>query len=339
MKNRFITGFFALTAIVVLIIDTKTAITGAQDGVQLCLTTVIPSLLPFFVLTILTTASLVGTKSKILRPLEKVCKMNKGSGVLLVTGLIGGYPTGAQCVADAYKEGAISRENAIRLLSFCSNAGPAYIFGILSSQFTCSAAPWLLWGIHILSCLAVATMIPGNYTDEQVTITHQKMNLMDAVNKAGRNIAKVCVWVIIFRVIVAFLDRWILWYFDPSASVLICGILELTIGGTELICISAEGLRFVICSVLLGFGGICVVLQTSAVIGNLPISAYIKGKIMQAFFSLIFSVAVQFYLMSGTDQMHIGPQFIIILTATAAIFLFFSLKNKIKYSNIRLSGV
>ena len=43
-----------------LILDGRTAIDGARQGIELCLRTVIPSLFPFFVLSILLTSSLLG---------------------------------------------------------------------------------------------------------------------------------------------------------------------------------------------------------------------------------------------------------------------------------------
>lgn len=339
MKGRFRTGFFAAVAMIIVILDTKTAITGAKEGLTLCITTVIPSLLPFFVLTILVTSTLVGIKTAALKPLERICKMSEGTGILMLTGLIGGYPTGAQCVADTYRRGAISRDNAIRLLSFCSNAGPSYIFGILAVHFSSPAAPWLLWGIHILSCIIVAMALPGDFGTEEVTLSTQNVSFISAVERAGKNIAKVCVWIILFRVVIAFLERWILWYADPNTSVLFCGILELTIGGTELGCISTEGLRFIVCSIMLGFGGICVVLQTGSVIGDLPVTAYIKGKIMQAFISLFLSFGVQFCLMTGTDRIEFSPIHTGIMALFFVLFFIFTVKIKNKCSIMRITGV
>lgn len=328
MKKRYFIGFFAAIAMIVVILDTKTAILGAKVGLTLCITTVIPSLLPFFALTGLVTGSLVGIKSSVLRPLEQVCRMSEGTGVLLLTGLIGGYPTGAQCVADAYRQCTISRGNAKRLLTFCSNAGPSYIFGILALQFSAPSAPWLLWGIHILSCIAVAIISPGDYRNEEVSLVPQNLSFISAVERAAKNMAKVCMWVILFRVFIAFVDRWVLWYFDPCGVVLLSGILEITIGGTELTCISIEGLRFVVCSLLLGFGGVCVVLQTSSVIGDLPITSYMKGKLIQAFISLVLSLGVQFYLMPTGDRLEFAPINILVLGLISTFFTVFLLKSK-----------
>lgn len=339
MKRTLRTGIFASTAMLILILDTKTAIIGAQDGIQLCIRTVIPSLLPFFVLTSLLTGSMTGMHSRILRPVERLCRMSSGSGVLLITGLLGGYPAGAQGVADAYRRGQISKENAHRLLGFCSNAGPAFIFGILAGQFSSPAAPWLLWGIHIFSCVAVAALFPGNFQKETVRLSRQEVTLIKAVERSGKNMAKVCLWIILFRVLIAFLDRWFLWYFDPEAGVLLSGLLELTIGCTELACISQEGLRFVICSAALGFGGICVAMQTGSVAADLGLASYIKGKTMQSLFSMILALVVQYFLLTGTDRVAISFVHSTVLIGISALFFVFLRKNKNNDSNLAAIGV
>ena len=44
------TGFAAGAAMLMLILDGRTALTGAAEGIDLCIRTVIPALFPFFVL-------------------------------------------------------------------------------------------------------------------------------------------------------------------------------------------------------------------------------------------------------------------------------------------------
>ena len=48
-QRRRLTGIFSALGFLMLILDSKTAISGAADGVELCLRTVIPALFPFFV--------------------------------------------------------------------------------------------------------------------------------------------------------------------------------------------------------------------------------------------------------------------------------------------------
>ena len=46
-RNQLWTGLTGAAGMLVLILDAKTALAGAKEGIQLCLYTVIPSLFPF----------------------------------------------------------------------------------------------------------------------------------------------------------------------------------------------------------------------------------------------------------------------------------------------------
>ena len=72
------TGIAAFTAMLVLILDTKTAIAGAREGITLCLVTAIPSLFPFFVLSGLINSCFVGKPIPALRPLGRLCGVQEG---------------------------------------------------------------------------------------------------------------------------------------------------------------------------------------------------------------------------------------------------------------------
>ena len=85
----------------VLILDAKTALSGAAAGVELCIRTVIPSLFPFFFLSVMLTATLVGRALPPLRWLGRLLRLPEGAECIYITGLLGGYPVGAQNIAVA----------------------------------------------------------------------------------------------------------------------------------------------------------------------------------------------------------------------------------------------
>ena len=98
--RKILPGLFAAAGMVVLILDSRTALMGASEGVALCLKTVIPSLFPFFILSGILSGSLMGLEFPILRPIGRVLGMPNGSEMLLVSGFLGGYPVGAKAVRD-----------------------------------------------------------------------------------------------------------------------------------------------------------------------------------------------------------------------------------------------
>lgn len=287
-----LTGGFAFLGILILILDGKTALYGAQSGITLCIRTVIPSLFPFFLLSILLTGTLSGMHLPVLRPITKLLGMPEGTEALLITGFLGGYPTGAQSVASAYHRQLINKQNANKLLSFCNNAGPAFLFGMVGPMFSNRITPWILWFIHMGSALLAALLQPV-YVSAPVHLPHKKtISLPEAMTTSIFITATVCGWIILFRVILAFLDSWVLWLFSPVVQVVIYGLLELSNGCCMLASVPSPELRFVLCSGMLAWGGFCVTLQTQSVTEGLSMGSYLKGKLLQTLFSLLLSASV-----------------------------------------------
>lgn len=322
-KQRFFLGIAAFTGMLILILDGQTALQGAQQGIELCVKTVVPSLFPFFILSGLLTNAFLGVQSGFLRPLGLLCRIPKGAESLLITGFLGGYPVGAQCVAGAWRSGQLDRAQAERMLGFCSNAGPAFLFGIVSVMFPGKINGWVLWLIHILSALLTAAVLPGR-SDGTVRISREAhASLSDAMTSSLKVMGSVCGWVIFFRIIIVFLDKWLLWIFSPDIRVALICLIELSNGCCSLNMISSEEFRFVICSVMLALGGLCVTMQTISVTHGLSLHYYIPGKLLQALFSAVLAIA---YL----HQM--GSACILILLFFVVLFLIIQKKSSFPQS-------
>lgn len=317
-RKKVIGGILAGCAMMVIILDTKTALLGAQGGLQLCIQTVIPSLFPFLLLSGVIKNSLLGLSISSLRPIGKICKIPAGSESLLAIGMLAGYPAGAQIVADAYKDDELPLPAARRMLGFCSNAGPAFLFGILSPLFENKGAVWLLWGIHIISALIVGCLLPENGGADCVIEQDNSVTLPQALEKAVKTMAIICGWVITFRIILAFCTRWFLWRFPIAVQVLFSGFLELSNGCILLKELPNDGIRFVIAGAMLAFGGLCVCMQTTSVTATTGTGFYFPGKILQMFISILLCCLLQPVVMPST-QVFVLPAsaFFILLLLTA----------------------
>lgn len=284
-------GLFAGCGLLILIFDSRRALLGAASGVELCIKTVIPALFPFFVLSMLLTDSLIGSAPYPVKIVTQFLGIPKAAAPALIPSVLGGYPVGAKCIGDLYQKRQISREEAQRLLAFSNLAGPSFLFGMVSAFFPEQKMLWLLWLIQLTSAALTAMVFPSegksDFKQPEKMKTENTMIL-----SAAKAMAMVCCWVILFRMVITFFSGWFLWMFPVWVQVLIMGFLELTNGCCELLLISDLQLRFVMCACMLSFGGICVLLQTASVIKGLSLKGYIKGKILQTFFSLAMSAAV-----------------------------------------------
>jgi spore maturation protein SpmB len=318
---------FAAIGLFVIIMDTGSAIQGAREGIDICIRTLIPTLLPFFVISGYFCSALSGKSLPILSPILKFCGIPKGIDALLIVGLLGGYPVGAQTITDTFSKGLIEKEQARRLLGFCNNAGPAFVFGVAGSVFNDVRIPWCLFSILILSSLLTGYMLPNKCGEDQITVYHHEQDFVETFEKSLKAIAKVCGWVIIFRVLYKIIERWALWLLPVSAQILISGILEISNGCCALTDVSTTGLRFILCAFILSFGGLCVYLQTKSVTGSLGTGYYFPGKIIQSMISVILAILLQRLLFEPYNRVPLS-------TAIAPIFFLviyiFVIKNNQK---------
>ena len=122
------------------------------------------------------------------------------------------------------------------------------------------------------------------------------MTFAQAMDRSIRVMATVCGWVILFRTIIAYLERWFLWMIPSWGQVLVKGTLELANGCCSLMHIESEAMRFVIASGLLSIGGICVAMQTASVSEKLGMGLYLPGKLLQTLLSIILAGITQYFL-------------------------------------------
>ena len=290
--QQLMAGISGFTGILILILDGKTAIHGAAEGINLCIQTIIPALFPFFLFSILLTGSFVGSPLPILRPIGKLFRIPKDAESILIASFLGGYPVGAQAISVAYRNGQLAKGDAQRMLAYCSNAGPSFLFGIIAFMFPGAKDPWILWAVHILSAWMVSRLFSEPSSDAKSG--KSGIAISTAMTSAVKTMAYVCGWVVLFRVILAFVDRWFFFMMNTPWQIAISGILELSNGCCGLNQIENTALRFAICSGMLALGGICVTMQTASVTHGLSIKYYLIGKLLQCMFSLILSLSYIF---------------------------------------------
>lgn len=340
MGKRSVLGLIALGAMVLLIVDSQLMIQSAAEGIRICLTTVIPSLFPLFVLSLFATNNLPGEQLRILRPIMRLCNIPEGGEHVLLLGLIGGYPVGAMTVSEAYERKMIVKGTAQRLLGFCNNAGPAFIFGIVGPLFTNASVCWILWGIHLLSAIITGILLPGRTYVPAIKYTSKPVGLATTLERSIRSLAVVCGWVVMFRILIKLFHDKIGWRLPELANTVIAGIMELSNGCIALKTEPKEAIAFILASGMLSFGGVCVFLQTVSVVNGLGTGLYIPGKIIQASLSVMLSCLVSPLLFSE----FIGPTllFVILLCCIFVLITALILLNrekavaflrKIMYSN------
>ena len=155
--------YMAAMGLSILILDTKTVSYGASQGINLCVSSVIPSLFPFIFMSSLLVDALRTKPIPLVQWVAHRLEFPAETIYCMIVGLVGGYPTGAACVAEHYRKGELDKPQAEMMLGFCSHAGPAFLFGIASAFFSKQLA-FLAWIVHILSALVTCLLLPRAHT-------------------------------------------------------------------------------------------------------------------------------------------------------------------------------
>ena len=278
---------------VLLLCRPADAAAAVQNGLRLCVGTVIPSLFPFFVVISLLLQlgladGLQGLCAPVMRPLFHM----RGVCVLpLLAGLLGGYPSGAKTAAELYRQGQISRQEAELLLGFCDNCGPAFLLGyagagVLGSQ---RAGIWL-FGIHIAAALLTGMLLCRVQRDRGPGLLRSSLPvkpvslpqaLTGSVSGAAASMMNICAFVVLFRVLAALMPGQI-----PGA---LLGTLEMVTGMAAL---EPGQAGFIAAAAMAGWGGLSVHCQAMSVAEGLRFRWHWVGKAVQAVISGVLAAGV-----------------------------------------------
>lgn len=282
MKYALTAVLFAITAM----FPTQAA-EGVKNGLELCLSMVIPSLFPLMFCSLLLMRT--GLAQKISKPFSKVFgklfALPECAGFVLFAAMCGGYPAGAAAVKELYNRNALSKEQAERLAYIAVSAGPAFVLGAVGGSIYKSSAA----GVLLLGTLCVSVVITGvivtafakKETVSQGIITENSTNENAFVTTAldsARTLLSVCVFVVLFACLLSLGDALginnllcrlltLAGLPETTAQALIPTFLEVS-GG----CVAASKAGFPLVAFALGFGGLSVHFQIFSVLGDIPVN-------------------------------------------------------------------
>ena len=157
----YLYGGAAAVLALLLLIRGDAAAQGVRDGIDLCVTSVIPALFPFFAASqLLVSLGAAEALGRAAGPLfRRLFGMDGAGAAAYLLGLIGGYPLGAKTAESLVRQGLLTPEDGALLLTFCNNAGPAFILGIAGSGvFRSSRAGVWLYLIHAAAATATGLL-------------------------------------------------------------------------------------------------------------------------------------------------------------------------------------
>lgn len=289
----------------------KYTFNAAKEGLLLWSNVIVPSLLPFIIISnLIIRFDIVKYISIIFKPIMRyVFRLPGVAGYAWVLGMLSGYPMGSKITADLLENNYITKKQAQHLLAFCNNASPMFVLGFVSVGILDVGQ----LGFYLLFILYTASILTGfiyrfiyypssNYNQTQ--LNQKKYKLINThKNKTAFEIFDNCVidsidlivkiggYVIFFSIILSLVS------FFPIHNILIkntiLGTVEIS-NGISLISKtdSLLELKIVLVNTIIAFGGFSVHAQTASVLQktNLSIFKYILAKGINAFITFILTL-------------------------------------------------
>lgn len=271
---------------------------------------VLPVLFPFFVFTNIIVMLSDFKPNKIDKVFSKIYKTPNGASSIYFLSVLSGYPVGAKLVSGYYFKGSINKQQAENMLSFCSVSGPMFMLGTVGVCIFGSKK----FGLIILCSNIIASLINGLFyckknSSKDTVPSHEKSDniLSKSVYESMINILLVGAYICLSFLLIDMLQNLGILKFISNTicrvtnnrvtrdivESLLVGIIEITRGCLNLSLSNLPiNLSVVLCSGIIGFGGLSVFMQSAHFFDKMQIkkSLIFRQKISQGFFATLISI-------------------------------------------------
>lgn len=257
-----------------------------KAGLALAVKCVIPSAFPFMIISeyyiFYGAPENIGIARKVFKGIFGTSENALGA---YIVGNICGFPLGARILCEEYSLGNLDKSECERLLAYCENPSVAFVVGAVGTGMLGS----LKVGIVLLILIQLSTVICGVIYRERASgsvkrniHTRKKPVFVESVKASGRSCLDIASFITAFSVICGLIKK-------ALGNGLISGIIISITEITNSLSYFSEAmtlpsmLRFFFIGFSLGFGGICVMMQTAIFSSRqgLSLLPYLKIKLTQ----------------------------------------------------------
>lgn len=272
MKLRLFRAF-AIVFLILSLLNPKTSVAGASAGLVLWFQTIVPTLLPFIILSnILVSSGCVKYFRRLLEPFISGIFHKSGScAYAVVVGLLCGYPMGAKAAADLVESGQISKKEGQWLISFCNLPSPMFLIGFVAVNHIAAAVYLPVLVLALLSGAFYKTSAKETKKPLLEQTPKKAPTLMyifeSSIMDGLELIAKIGGYIILFSILSAYIQTVPFAHQLPKGILL--GTIEITTGihyASGMAC-SAK-LKAILCTGISVFGGCSGLAQTNSVMNK-----------------------------------------------------------------------
>lgn len=280
----YITLFLLLTFCILT--NSRLSLHYAFTGLELWFNNMIPTLLPFMILsgTLIRMGLTEGFTTLLYPFIKPLFRVSRNACYVMIMGFMCGFPMGANCVNDMYAHNKINHREAEYLLAFCNNIGPIYFVSFALPLIGCrQILPCVLgmYGLPLLYGLLLRYTCFRDLQDKNLPDTRQSYQtqhpslfqaLHEAIYGSMQSILMLGGYMVLFNLLML-----VPHLLTGQAPRFLAPILEIT-GGLKILG-SAQPLYSLI---ILPFGGCCCIAQTYTCIQDtkLSIRDYVLHKLL-----------------------------------------------------------
>ena len=276
-------------------------INASKNGLKLWFEQILPSLLPFTIL------SSVFINSNYIKSFKK----NENIIAIMLTfccGFIFGFPIGAKLSSDFYKDKLLTENQACILAITTNNFSPMYVCGFALPQlFTSDNYITITYILLYLTPLVIATIALIKYekTNSNKKTTSSfiiDMNIIDVgIINGFKSLIKICGYIILFSIITEFMTNTLIYASlnTKTGITLLLSNLEISNGVRILSKLKiSERIKYIFAIQTLSFGGLSGFAQSCSILADSGLSfhKYIIGKVLLSLLLTALSVLYVFII-------------------------------------------
>lgn len=276
MKKRFL-AFLLLGILIFLLFFPEAALFASRRGLDLWFGTLVPTLLPFLILSgFLIHSGLVQIPAALLAPVfGRLFGISPLGSYACFTGFLCGCPMGAKVLADLTRNGRIAPEEASYLLGFCNQVSPSFVITFLVMENLkkpelLPPALFLVYGIPVFYGILTRPglfrpKIPFFSGKKNASAVQISFELLDAcIYDAVNTLLKLGGYLVLFSILAEIMA--LLPFLPEQTAALAGGLLEITTGIPGIISLFPLKTACQILFPLTAFGGLSAMAQTSSVL-------------------------------------------------------------------------
>ncbi len=275
---------------------------AAGNGLMLWFEQILPSLLPFAILSniIISSDILPSLIGKVLPFIKKIIPVSTSGAFVLLSGFLFGFPMGSKNCARLLLEGKMEKHEAEVLFIITNNMSPVFIQNYIlgqqlgmSSYFSWSLlvlyVPPLLLGMYLLR----SPSINGNIQKKSASRSKINFQIVDAgIMNGFETLTKIGGYIMIFSILAS---CFLMLPMSDFLKTVCIGVIELTNGIHYLSStfLSSES-KYVLAMIFTAFGGFSGIAQTSAMIKDtgLSMKKYVLWKLVLCIITGILSIII-----------------------------------------------